>query len=139
MGPTRSSSTAGQGGSGPSSWFPMWSERVWGLSVAGDSCDMQVSPLPQVTHSMFHYRIAHEVLVTCMTLWSGVHILLGRRVARVLLCDHQPGHGLFVSRGGRETGPVSGRLPGGDRLAPSGCFTLCSLSLAGTLSKSSQP
>lgn len=57
----------------------------------------------------------------------------------MLLCDHKPGHGLFVSRGGRETGLVSGRLPGGDRLAPSGCFTVCSLSLAGTLSKSSQP
>jgi len=57
----------------------------------------------------------------------------------VLLCDHEAGHGLFVSRGGRETGLVSGRLPGGDRLAPSGCFTVCILSLAWTLSQSSQP
>lgn len=61
-GQTHSSSTASQGGSGPSSWSPTWSERVWGLLVAGGSCDMQVSPLPQVTHSVFHYRVPFKFL-----------------------------------------------------------------------------
>ena len=29
----------------------------------------------------------------------------------MLLCDHEAGHGLFVSRGGRETGLVVTALP----------------------------